>query len=291
MEQACPLVSILITCFNQEATIERALNSAIAQDYPNTEIIVVDDFSNDNSKAILKMRIGNSNKVKLIENSNNFGYGHSLNVGASHAVGDFIAIFDGDDVSDINRVSSQMRFAEQFSPDPVIIYSGRKVINASEVSLISPIKIDNKCCSPKDLFRYIFFGEASPAIKQGPFGSCTVLCSKSCFIQHEFNPRLRRFAEWDWVLRQFESGAKIGSVEKPLITQNKTSAQYKSDRVIAEQIRLLRRENAIRFEGHFDYLQSLNLGLAFHHYNKSRFAFGLFFKLKAKVYGYLHAKT
>ena len=47
-----PLITIGITCFNAEKTIERALLSAINQDWPNFEIIVVDDASTDSSKII-----------------------------------------------------------------------------------------------------------------------------------------------------------------------------------------------------------------------------------------------
>ena len=44
-----PLISIGITCFNAESTIERAIKSALAQDWPKVEIIVVDDCSTDRS--------------------------------------------------------------------------------------------------------------------------------------------------------------------------------------------------------------------------------------------------
>ena len=43
------LVSIIITCYNSQDTIERAINSALSQEWPNIEIIVVDDCSKDSS--------------------------------------------------------------------------------------------------------------------------------------------------------------------------------------------------------------------------------------------------
>ena len=54
MKSELPLVSICILCFNAENTIERAISSALAQDYKNVEIIVVDDCSTDGSVKILE---------------------------------------------------------------------------------------------------------------------------------------------------------------------------------------------------------------------------------------------
>ena len=48
-----PLITIAITCFNAEKTIERAILSALNQDWPNFEIIIVDDASKDSSKEII----------------------------------------------------------------------------------------------------------------------------------------------------------------------------------------------------------------------------------------------
>ena len=47
-------VSICILCYNAEETISRAITSALDQDYPNKEIIVIDDASTDASSKILK---------------------------------------------------------------------------------------------------------------------------------------------------------------------------------------------------------------------------------------------
>ena len=48
-----PLITIGVTCFDAASTIRRVVLSAVLQDWPNTEIIVVDDCSTDNSWQIL----------------------------------------------------------------------------------------------------------------------------------------------------------------------------------------------------------------------------------------------
>ena len=53
-KSSLPLITIGITCYNAEKTIRRAVDSALSQDWPNYEVIVVDDGSTDNSLKILR---------------------------------------------------------------------------------------------------------------------------------------------------------------------------------------------------------------------------------------------
>ena len=61
------LVSIIITCFNSQETIERSVKSAIRQDWEDIEIIIVDDFSTDNSYNLLKNLAKNYEKNKFVK--------------------------------------------------------------------------------------------------------------------------------------------------------------------------------------------------------------------------------
>ena len=73
------LVSIIITCFNSQETIERSVKSAIRQDWEDIEIIIVDDFSTDNSYNLLKNLAKNYEKINLLKHSSNLGYPAALN--------------------------------------------------------------------------------------------------------------------------------------------------------------------------------------------------------------------
>ena len=88
------LVTIIITCFNSQDTIERAVNSALKQDWPNLEIIVIDDFSTDESFNILTKLSSTESCITLLRNSRNLGYPSSLNKAINQSKGEFIAIFD-----------------------------------------------------------------------------------------------------------------------------------------------------------------------------------------------------
>ena len=75
------LVSIIMTCFNSENTIEYSLISIMNQTYPNKEIIIIDDCSNDNTVSIIKNLIRNKQNIRLLINKENKGCYHSKNIG------------------------------------------------------------------------------------------------------------------------------------------------------------------------------------------------------------------
>ena len=61
------LVTIGITCYNAENTIDRAINSAFAQSWPKIEIIIVDDYSVDGSISIIEQMIAGHMNARLIK--------------------------------------------------------------------------------------------------------------------------------------------------------------------------------------------------------------------------------
>lgn len=87
--------SIIITCYNQEKFIEAAVNSALGQSGEDTEIIVVDDASSDNSAKLLKTFGG---KIQCITLQKNLGTSLARNTGATAAQGDYLVFLDGDDL-------------------------------------------------------------------------------------------------------------------------------------------------------------------------------------------------
>ena len=95
-----PLISIATTCYNQANYVEDAIKSVVSQAYTNWELIIVNDCSTDKSlkvinKCIEKYKI--KNKVKIINNKKNVGYGYSLGKAITSSCGEFIAILDSDD--------------------------------------------------------------------------------------------------------------------------------------------------------------------------------------------------
>ncbi len=91
-----PLISVVITCFNREAYIERAIKSVIWQSFNNFEIIIVDDGSSDNSCKVI--RSIQDKRIKLIVHSVNKGQNAAINTGLKVAKGEFVSFLDSDDI-------------------------------------------------------------------------------------------------------------------------------------------------------------------------------------------------
>lgn len=88
-----PLVSIVILNYKRREALEKSLGSALAQEYPNLEIIVVDNASNDGIRDYVTAHAPN---IKLIELSENSGACAGRNAGIRKALGKIIITLDND---------------------------------------------------------------------------------------------------------------------------------------------------------------------------------------------------
>lgn len=102
-----PLVTVIIPVYNVEEYIERCLNSILAQDYNNIELIIIDDGSTDNSLAVCnRFSAVHGNCQVLIQQ--NAGQGVARNLGITIASGEFICFVDSDDWIDSDLVKDMV---------------------------------------------------------------------------------------------------------------------------------------------------------------------------------------
>ena len=99
-------LSVIIPCFNEEKTIIEIIDIVKKQINEKDEIIVIDDYSSDNSRKLLQEKL-NDKIDRLILNEKNFGKGYSVKQGIQSATGDIILIQDADleyDPKDYNKL-------------------------------------------------------------------------------------------------------------------------------------------------------------------------------------------
>ncbi|RTB36509.1 glycosyltransferase family 2 protein [Pseudomonas aeruginosa] len=106
-----PLVSVVAPCFNAEKYLEEALRSIYEQDYPNFEVIIVDDGSTDNSYAMLE-QLQKVHGFQLYRQQNQ-GVSAALNFGLRHARGDYVATPDLDDIMLPHSLSVRAAYLDQ----------------------------------------------------------------------------------------------------------------------------------------------------------------------------------
>ncbi|HTA16025.1 MAG TPA: glycosyltransferase [Solirubrobacteraceae bacterium] len=90
---SAPLISVVLPCFNYEQYVGAAIESALAQDWPCTEIIAVDDGSTDASAAVLA---GFGDSIRVIGRENG-GLNAATDTGVAAARGELITFLDADD--------------------------------------------------------------------------------------------------------------------------------------------------------------------------------------------------
>ena len=107
-----PLASIIITNYNYEKFLPRAIDSALQQTYPLKQIIVVDDGSTDNSRQIIN-QYGNQITPVFQENR---GMTAATNTGFSASRGEIIFFLDSDDVFFPHKVEEMVNYYLQVTP-------------------------------------------------------------------------------------------------------------------------------------------------------------------------------
>jgi len=94
-----PLVSVMIPCYNHEKYILNAVSSALSLDYPNLEVIFLDDCSTDNSFEIVKnSEYSKDKRLKIYRNEKNLGRTRTYRkLLYELSKGDWVIMLDGDD--------------------------------------------------------------------------------------------------------------------------------------------------------------------------------------------------
>jgi glycosyltransferase involved in cell wall biosynthesis len=110
-----PRVSVIIPTYNRARIIEEAVDSVLAQDYKDFELIIVDDGSTDNTSEVLAP-YGNEASILFQENK---GVSAARNRGIAEASGMLIAFLDSDDLWLPQKLSAQVEFFNQ-KPEALI---------------------------------------------------------------------------------------------------------------------------------------------------------------------------
>lgn len=136
MDEARPLVSVIIPTYKRSKTLARAINSVMAQTYEFIELIVVDDNADfpevrsANKELILKYP-----QVKFICNDKNLGGGLSRNEGLKVASGEFVAFLDDDDEYLPTKIEKQIdKYFSLNNQDIAIIYCYAEMVNIDKTT-------------------------------------------------------------------------------------------------------------------------------------------------------------
>lgn len=185
------LISVVIPAFNRADTIQKCIESVLAQTYRNIEVIVVDDGSSDNTPDLVDL-IEDSRVCKCIRLQSNNGACYARNKGAEAAKGAYIAFQDSDDIWKPDKLEKQLSYLKQKHAD--MVFCGMKRVNQfKNKSWYFPIyTIDES----KNMKRQI--------LAENCVSTQCILIRKEAFQKVLFDPTIRKFQDWDFSIRAAE---------------------------------------------------------------------------------------
>lgn len=126
-----PLISVIMSVYNEEQYIEESLQSILKQTQQDFEIIIFDDCSTDNTIRIIEDL--HDDRIRLYQNTQNMGLTKNLNQGLKLAKGKFIARMDGDDISLPERFETQLQYLKEH-PDVLLISCQTQTFGAENLT-------------------------------------------------------------------------------------------------------------------------------------------------------------
>jgi glycosyltransferase involved in cell wall biosynthesis len=155
------MVSVIIPNYNNEIFLNNVISKILNSTYDNIEIIVVDDKSTDDSINIIKEF--ESDKIRILENKENFGTYYSRNRGILMSKGEYILIVDGDDYIDSTYIENMVNNLKNY--DKKIwgygVHFERVYLN-SDLNVIEKNKsISYNILFKRKLFNYLGFFQNS----------------------------------------------------------------------------------------------------------------------------------
>lgn len=183
-----PLVSIIIPAYNRSATILRAISSVQNQDWPNLEIIVIDDNSEDETVSIVEAV--EDARIRVLKRLKNGGAAEARNDGVRAAKGKYVAFLDSDDYFLPGKIHTQVKAMQNKEN------TARISCTALDLELMDDgITIPKYHLYPADDFLFVYGTcDLSPG--------ATLMVERSLFSEIGFlDTSLRRFEDWEWLIR------------------------------------------------------------------------------------------
>lgn len=216
-----PLLSVVMSVYNAEEYIIECVNSILNQSFDDFEFLIVDDASDDNTKALLDSI--NDSRLIVFHNDNKLGLPKNLNFLLDKATGKYIARMDGDDVSALDRFEKEVSILESDDSIEMVCSYCQKIGSENE---IVKTPLDYEILRATLLFK-------------NPITNSTVMFrnSPSHYYDYDFL-KSQDYEMWDRMSGKFEKVAVINQVlgyyriHEKQITKEKISEQEKLNEII-----------------------------------------------------------
>ena len=197
------MISILMSVYNCESTVEKAIRSIQNQTYVDWELIICDDGSTDKTLEKIRSIKHKDKRIKLLKNSVNRGLSYSLNRCFRKSSGDYIARMDGDDISLPERLQKELNILEQGFCD---IVSSWMLLSKKDGSIWGELK------NPQ-------YPQKADLIKGNPIAHAPVMMKRYCLERvkgYRVLQKTERVEDVDLWIRLYEQGYKAYNIQESL---------------------------------------------------------------------------
>ncbi len=194
-----PQITVIIPSYNHAAWIGEAIDSALGQTLPATEIIVYDDGSTDNSAKVIKEYATKDDRISYTIAAQNVGAVHVINQMIATAKGEYIAMLSADDVWQPHTLE---RLYQEFKGQPSLgaVFGMPQYANAEGKPYEPKRNFFLPSLKPQSRGEWLrqFFYEGNSICHTA------MLIRKSCYDQvGMYNPALRALPDFDMWIRLF----------------------------------------------------------------------------------------
>ncbi len=212
--------SAVLTVFNAEKTVGRAIQSILAQSLSPAEIFIIDDNSQDRSRQIIRDFVGKDPRISIIENKSNLGQSHNRNLGVASANSDFVVFFDDDDQSLPDRT---LEHKKMFLAGATVSFVSSDIHYENGYS-VAARNLDYVGVLDFQAFaRRLLLGELNNQYTNLAIPASTLAVRAQEFKSvGGFDPSLRRLEDVDLALKYAQSGQVFGFSSIPLVARHST---------------------------------------------------------------------
>lgn len=180
------MYSIIIPLYNCEYYIEKTIASVLSQSCQDFEIIVIDDYSTDNSFGVVSCMAEKDSRINILKNDKNYGFCKTANIGVSKANGDLIIVLGQDDLLDPKHLEKMKMVFDETS------------IVASYCDEIRIDENDSICSKGRYRGEELFTRDF---IKRNSLYSCGLTIRKKSFIDVGGYPEFKKWPQYgEWYL-------------------------------------------------------------------------------------------
>lgn len=227
-EKYTPLISIVIPVYNGSNYMREAIDSALAQTYKNTEIIVVNDGSKDDG-ATRDVALSYGERIRYFEKENG-GSSSALNMGIANMKGEWFSWLSHDDLYVPEKLEKQIEFINSIGADIAeiskhIFFSASDMIDADGKIIRASNYEQARVLSDKvEKFPHNGYLIAEPTVYS--FHGCSCLIHKAAFADvGTLDESLRLINDVDLWYRLYAAGYKVHYIPESLVKGRVHSAQ------------------------------------------------------------------